>query len=92
MSQTSNNNYHKSILQEQIEVKILIGDDRSMTIANEDYLNSGPIVEVEDLEYALNASRFDAAAHIRHSHGWGKVATTTEQVTTATSVSQVMFS
>lgn len=37
-----------------------------------EYLSFGPFLEVKDFEYALNASQFDSAKHIRHSRGWDK--------------------
>ena len=37
-----------------------------------DYLSFGPFLEVKDFEHALDASQFDSAKHLRHSHGWEK--------------------
>lgn len=37
-----------------------------------EYLSYGPFLEIEDLDAAVRASRFDAAKHRRHSRGWEK--------------------
>ena len=52
---------------------VMVFPDGSMTIPRgADYLNFGPFLEVKDFEQVLNASQFDSAKHLSHSHGWGK--------------------
>lgn len=52
---------------------VMVFPDGSMIIPRgSDYLNFGPFLDVKDFEYALNASQFDSAKHLRHSRGWEK--------------------
>jgi MoaA/NifB/PqqE/SkfB family radical SAM enzyme len=52
---------------------VMIFPNGCMTIPKgAEYLNFGPLLEVEDFEQVLNASQFDSAKHLRHSRGWSK--------------------
>jgi MoaA/NifB/PqqE/SkfB family radical SAM enzyme len=63
---------------------VMVFPDGSMIIPRgADYLNFGPFLNVKDFEYALNASQFDSAKHLRHSHGWEKGAKSMDQVRNA---------
>jgi len=60
---------------------VMVFPDGTITIPRgADYLGFGPFLEVRDFEQVLNASQFDSAKHLRHSRGWGKVATPVGQV------------
>lgn len=58
---------------------VMVFPDGSMTIPRgADYLNFGPFLDVENFEHVLNASEFDSAKHLEHSHKWGKGSTQAE--------------
>ncbi len=53
---------------------VMIFPDGSLTVpSGSDFLTLGPFLDIEDLDAALAASRFDSAKHLRHSKGWSKV-------------------
>ena len=71
---------------------VMVFPDGSMIIPRgADYLNFGPSLNVIDFEYALNASQFDSAKHLRHSHGWNKEANSMGQVLNAAHFGPVKF-
>lgn len=71
---------------------VMVFPDGNMIIPRgADYLNFGPFLNVKDFEYALNASQFDSAKHLRHSHGWEKGAKSMGQVLKAPHFSPADF-
>lgn len=55
---------------------VMVFPDGSLVVPRgPDYLTFGPFLEIEDLDAALDASRFDSAKHLRHSRGWEKAST-----------------
>ncbi len=53
---------------------IMIFPDGSLVIpSGNQYLTYGQFLAIEDLEQALEHSRFDSTKHLRHSRGWQKV-------------------
>jgi MoaA/NifB/PqqE/SkfB family radical SAM enzyme len=71
---------------------VMVFPDGSMIIPKgSDYLNFGPFLEVKDFEYALNASQFDSAKHLRHSRGWEKGTTSIGQVQNASQFGPAEF-
>jgi MoaA/NifB/PqqE/SkfB family radical SAM enzyme len=60
---------------------VMVFPDGSMIIpSGSDYLNYGPFLDVKDFDHVLNASQFDSAKHLRHSHEWGKGSASTGQI------------
>lgn len=53
---------------------VMIFPDGNLTVpCGSDFLTLGPFLEIDDLDAALQTSRFDSAKHLRHSKGWSKV-------------------
>jgi len=58
---------------------VMIFPDGSLVVpSGQEYLSLGQFLKIEDLNAVLEASRFDAAKHLRHSQGWSKTDYTLE--------------
>lgn len=54
---------------------VMIFPDGTLCVpSGSDYLNYGPILEIDDLEVLLDQTDFDSPKHRQHSSGWQKIA------------------
>jgi MoaA/NifB/PqqE/SkfB family radical SAM enzyme len=53
---------------------VMIFPDGSLVVpSGSEYMHLGLFLEIEDLDEALIASKFDSGKHLRHSYGWEKL-------------------
>lgn len=63
---------------------VMVFPDGTLCVpSGSDYLNYGPILEINDLDALLNQTNFDSPKHLQHSRGWHKTAPESDEQTTS---------